>query len=397
MRRSLLIAASLIALPACLVYETGTGEPDRDPIRSACDADGDGALAPECGGDDCDDQDATVAPDADEWFGDDLDQDCDGTTEVQVDTFDLPVRTETLSLAWRPDLRGLGGVLVQPTGDVVAQNLDLDSRFGGPVVLKRRSSYAPPVGPVQALRLPHDGASLDLIADDEGLSAWRPDGIEGTRVWTRDAPAGHLDVQLTADDPDQAWLLACDAQRVRLSRLDLVDGREPEVASLDLSATSCALLGHRDGRPIVLIATPDGLERWILDDQGVLSDYLVLTRGIRGATVRTVGSKEDGVLAFVDGGVLTVLDPDGRGLRLGEGRASARFDLALSGDEVVVSWVDTEGLAWVGTGPIQGPIEPMPVIDGLVGEGPVIVGALDDELAVAIEDDDRLHLLRARR
>lgn len=42
------------------------------------DADGDGALAWACGGDDCDDEDADVHPGADEIAGDGLDQDCDG-------------------------------------------------------------------------------------------------------------------------------------------------------------------------------------------------------------------------------------------------------------------------------------------------------------------------------
>lgn len=44
-----------------------------------CDEDGDGYLAPGCGGDDCVDTEATVHPDAVEVCGNGLDDDCDGT------------------------------------------------------------------------------------------------------------------------------------------------------------------------------------------------------------------------------------------------------------------------------------------------------------------------------
>ena len=46
-----------------------------------CDADGDGALAEICGGDDCDDDDSAAYPDNDEYCGDSIDNDCDGSTD----------------------------------------------------------------------------------------------------------------------------------------------------------------------------------------------------------------------------------------------------------------------------------------------------------------------------
>ena len=46
-----------------------------------CDADGDGSFGSQCAGDDCDDGDPAVNPDARELCGDGLDNDCDGATD----------------------------------------------------------------------------------------------------------------------------------------------------------------------------------------------------------------------------------------------------------------------------------------------------------------------------
>ncbi len=48
-----------------------------------CDADGDGALGAQCAGEDCDDGDPAVHPDARELCGDGLDNDCDGATDPE--------------------------------------------------------------------------------------------------------------------------------------------------------------------------------------------------------------------------------------------------------------------------------------------------------------------------
>ena len=51
-----------------------------DPPPSACvtDSDGDGVVAWECGGADCNDGDNTIFPDADDLTADGIDQNCDG-------------------------------------------------------------------------------------------------------------------------------------------------------------------------------------------------------------------------------------------------------------------------------------------------------------------------------
>jgi hypothetical protein len=69
--RSLLLPSALILLAAC----------HRQTDEEILDHDDDGHLPTEIGGDDCDDGDPAVSPDADEKCGDGLDNDCDGAID----------------------------------------------------------------------------------------------------------------------------------------------------------------------------------------------------------------------------------------------------------------------------------------------------------------------------
>ena len=70
----------------CLITSTAAGCLISEEIRlGAYDRDYDGHLHPLGGGDDCDDLDAQIYPGADDPFGDEVDQDCDGLDGVDND------------------------------------------------------------------------------------------------------------------------------------------------------------------------------------------------------------------------------------------------------------------------------------------------------------------------
>ena len=66
----------MLLLSACLIRQ----DVYEERLAYLQDADGDGYVNVESGGDDCDDSDATIHPDAEEIARDDLDQDCDGAS-----------------------------------------------------------------------------------------------------------------------------------------------------------------------------------------------------------------------------------------------------------------------------------------------------------------------------
>lgn len=116
------LASNLVVLADDEATAEGLVSSESD-LCDICDADGDGALAGWCGGDDCDDDDATVYPSADETDAaihpdaqevcdaDDVDEDCDGLS----DDFDDGVDESSMS-TWFADTDGDGFGDVDNTG-----------------------------------------------------------------------------------------------------------------------------------------------------------------------------------------------------------------------------------------------------------------------------------------
>lgn len=359
---------SLLLLSGCIVVRT-TGPNTDDPI-----------VADPC--------------DQDEIFGDGVDQDCDGTVDVKVDTWDAPARTDTLTLQWSNDLRALGGVIELPTGTLSAQELTFDEGFGGDVILKERSDYAQAQGWVRAHRVDLDGP-VDLVADGATLTAFRPEGSTGTAAWSGDWPADAGPDALVTEDG--VWALGCDGAAATFERLDLELGSSLQSGTVDTPATDCVMLGEADGLPVVVLTVGGALERWVLDPSSGFTDRLVLASAEEGTSVKTATSGGVSVLAYLDDGDVRVLNNRGEGLILGDGTAAGPFAVGLDPQgDLLTAWTDADGTIWAALGSPPGPVTSV-ALAPVEGAEALAVGLNNDELAIAVQQDSALTFLRALR
>ncbi|MFK7930197.1 MAG: hypothetical protein AB8H79_18560 [Myxococcota bacterium] len=330
--------------------------------------------------------------DADEVFGDGVDQDCDGTLNALIGTYEAPARTEALTLEWGSDLRTLGGVVELPTGILAGQSLFFEDVFGGEVTLKERSDYALPQGEIRAARL--DGP-IDLVADVDTLTAWDPAGSVGTAVWTGEWPeAAGLDAFAT---PDGVWALGCDGEAAEFVRIDLDAGETVQRGRVETPASDCVFLGEADGTPIVVLTVGTALERWTLDPIDGFTNRLVLASNAGNGAVHTAVGADQRALAFVRDGQLRIINTSGEGLILGTDVSATAFDIAIAEDgQLLAAWVDGAGTAWAAVGSPPGPVTEVELAANIGGHT-VAAGLTVDEIAIAIQTDERTTFLRAVR
>lgn len=384
---------TVLSTASCTVVQDSDRTDAPIGVGDDCDADGDGFLDAACGGDDCDDDDATIYPGAPQTFGEDVDRNCDGQTFVQLDRFQAPERTTPLTWRWGSDLRSLGGLIVLPTGELVAQDLYFDEPFGGRVILKRRSDYGPALDATMGARLE---GPVDVLFREGHVEVWSPEENIGEQLVSVAWPTLHeLDATHAAE---HTWIAGCDGEHALAERLDLLQRVPPERYTLDRAATACAVLGPaRDGRPILLTFTPgEGLERWVLDPDLGFTDRLRLADHAMPEKVRTASQEANAAMAFLQKGELYVFNRGGDGLILGE-QVSDRFDLAIAPDgEMLITWLDTEDHLWMALG---GPPFPPPAhrIAHLPGATAVSAGLDDHEVAVAVHQGPDLVFARALR
>jgi hypothetical protein len=389
MPRLALLLPTLLA--GCLVLP----EPHREPLERdpACDVDRDGVPGPDCGGPDCDDLDPTIRPGAAEVFGDDLDQDCDGSLDAHRDQLDAPARTVFLDGSWSRDLRQLGGPVQTSTGRLLGWELTLAPTFGGGVEVKTRTDYGEAPEDLAAIRILDEAGALDLVHADGTLSAYRPDPPTARAAWTTELlTEGPLDA---AADPDGLWVVTCDGATVEVIR------RHPDGAvdgwTLERPAHTCALLGGPGDPQVLLIGEALPLERWVLDPDTGFGDRLTLAERADLTEVRTDSGPVGAALALFDEGEILVFDRGGEGAILGDGAATDRFDVAVDETgEVLVSWLDEAGTLWAAVGPLPGPIEAVALADDLDADA-IYARLTADELAIAVLGGPRLSLFRALR
>jgi len=368
MMTRLLLTLSLLALPACIVLVEDR-EVRSAPIREQ-------PLDP------CD---------LPEVFGDGIDSDCDGHPDARIDYFEAPARTAPLTFAWADDLRSLGGLLVLPTGELVAQDLFLDDGFGGRVVLKRRSDYGPASDARLGVRLE---GPLDIVARAGQLQAWTPDRHTGSLHWSAplDAPTG-LDA---AHGPGGTWIVACDGAEITATHLALGPPATALTFALDHPATTCALLTAED-RPLLITAAQDApIERWVLDPQLGLTDWLRIADRTTPDRLVTASHQAHAAFAFTRRNELLVFDRSATGTVLGQG-VSERFDLAIGPDgAVLITWLDDQDLLWVALGSLPDGLIVRPIAT-FEGAQFVTAGIADDEIGVAVLQGPTLALVRALR
>jgi len=135
----------------------------RDDIDQDCDGldltdgDGDGFEADSHGGDDCDDDDESINPDAMDWTGDDIDSDCDGIDGGLFDAASAPVM-----------IAGNGGENDRAGHDIAVCDLDSDGLLDLVVTAPYTGEYNGAVGVFYG-RNAHTWTS-DMVLEDAGTT-----------------------------------------------------------------------------------------------------------------------------------------------------------------------------------------------------------------------------------
>lgn len=388
---------TLIALSStgCIIVKDDDPDPDpdTDPIVVECDEDGDGFEGTQCDGDDCDDEDGDVFPGADEIYGDEADQDCDGNLDARLDTFDAPARTESWDWGWAPDLRSLGGVVITGSGQLAAQEIILDDAFAGGVIGKTRTVYGEPGTLTGTSRTRDAEGTLDVVGEVEGLAVFRPAGDNRVDpLWSGAWGDGHMAAEVV---DGVVWAVRCDGTHVEAVGINLYTDAEPLRHTMPHEGTTCAVLGG--AQPTVLVAGAGDLERWHLVPEVGFDNRLRLASDVVPEVLQTATAGPEGVMALLDQGNIMVFDRSGEGAVLGNGIATSAFDVSVDEDgRLLVAWVDQDGVLWAADGSLPETPVSVALADGVSADA-VYVGLREGELAVAAMDGSTLLLARARR
>jgi len=210
-----------------------SGAPDSAGDAAACDVDGDGYAAISCGGVDCDDSNAAIAPGAEGPLGDAtcsdaIDNDCDGDIDG-ADSSCQPVDISPLGVAVRPILDPLQGTFASGSdrvyfaGDDGSTGVELwvsdGTRAGTHLV-----HDVNPAGNSDPRHLRVASDKVFFFADDgtNGLELWVTDGTSAGTLMVRDIhPSG---------DGLRYHLPALAGDLLVFQGDDGVNGREPWVS-----------------------------------------------------------------------------------------------------------------------------------------------------------------------
>jgi hypothetical protein len=364
------------------------GDTDTPDPLDICDLDGDGWLGPQCGGTDCDDDDAFVNPGMIDSPGDGVDRNCDGHLDLSI----APLAPEPFLLtdgwAWDPDLKAFGGVVRNLSGGVGSRQIEV-ATYGPVPAWAAQTDFFVELGPLgsTAVRLWADEGPLDVFQveqdDAHALVAWSEGVLRVLQIRAGTAPPW-LHAAAAGARLDAA---TCDGATLAHTRL-VLDAGQTSRHTVAEPFDRCVAVLEGDRTFIVGgTAAPGPLVRYEISSEG-FSNRAELNPNISFDLARAATADSHSIFAFANGNRIWVFEGGANGSYFDVDDEIVRLAVATDGQgNAALAWTTTAdelGLAWGEIGfelertsvPIS---EPDTTIVVGVDRGLVALGWVEDE------------------
>jgi hypothetical protein len=310
------------------------GKPDRDH---------DGFVAATAGGDDCDDQDPDIRPNADEVPFNDVDENCDGSTFPNPHSVGQWLGA-SLAVAFGGDRRfaALGGALLE----VDASGAVLGARVVGPVI---EALAGADDGSIVAAALGSRGVTL-VETGSWSEAAHLPDrgmdvALSGQRLFVARGSDGIAWYDVT--DPATPQLVSARADVGNVGAL-VVDGSRLYAANQDLGFASIDLSGGGLGDParLALLGTARDL---VVSPTSTRAYVATVDAGVTVIDITQPSAPVDLAETFAAGGAAIAVACLGERVFVGTGRGGVD-EYALSDTSAPTAHIDRHGIGLAARG-----------------------------------------------